>query len=100
MTLYKYKIDYNSKFVCREEPGFEEKKKTFCRTCRYPQRVNKENIGKVKNGFVYPELWLREKDDEKAKTMLREWYQKKMESDKRKYEQTLLEYKNIIDGLN
>lgn len=100
MKLYKYEIDYNGKLVCQEERGFEEKEKTFFRRCGYPRRVNKERIGDIGHESMYLELWLQEKDDEKAKTTIRKYYQKKMESIRQECEQTCQEYQKIIIGLN
>ena len=99
MKIYEYGINLNGKIVCKEKDGFEEKAKTYCSKNGYPNRIKKTDIGVLNNGFLYPTLWLLERDDEKAKMLFEEYYREKIATTKQMCEKNCREYQERIDSL-
>lgn len=99
MKLYNYQITFDNKLNCSEEDGFNECLKTYRRENDYPHVIHKDDVGEITEGKCYPDLWLTERDDEKAKELFRSHYESQISEVKRQYENTRQFYLKILNNL-
>ena len=107
MKLYKFSLStWRGTKIYRNVLEVEEKPKTYIEKGQYSSsRISKSDVGVI-SGYDGGKLYLLEDDMEKAKFMFAESLKKKIESEKRKIENTIkscneriAEYENGIAEL-
>lgn len=101
MNLYKYSI-YNGCLRCAEIGPFEEKEKTYCRKYGYPARLKKEQLEKMLiSEFTcnHPVLFLLKKDDKKAKELFNDFFEQKLKTLKKDYENECEKCNEILTNI-
>lgn len=90
MTLHKYELHHwteKGTIKYRSMSGFEEKPKIYLRSTGMPQKVKKDDIGRVvTDGFAY-QLILTGRDDEKAIQMIKDAIQNDIDEKEREWQQ-------------
>lgn len=99
MKLYNYQITFDNKLYCYEEDGFNECLKTYRRENDYPRVIHKDDVGEITESVWHPDLWLTERDDEKAKELFRSHYEYQISEAKRQYESTRQFCLEILNNL-
>lgn len=85
MELYKYGFDYGGQFKTETLEGFEEKEMVFMRKHDYPRQIKKSEIGCPKQYLGPIQCFLTEKDDEKAKDLIRSYINTMLSSENERH---------------
>jgi len=85
MELYEYGFDHVGQFKTKVLEGFEEKEKVFMRKHDYPRQIKKNEIGCPKKDFGPIHCYLTEKDDEKAKDLIRSYINTMLSSENERH---------------
>ena len=100
MKLYEYRVNRSKKLVVSEQDGFEEKPKTYRRKEGIDRVIRKDSIGRIDTGYFTRTLCMMERDDQKAKEILLDYYRSRIESARERYEAECNTSNYIIDNIN
>lgn len=88
MTLYHYVLYSFSDegITCDELTGYEEKPNSYMRPKYFPHRIPKESVGKVVHDLSESwNLYLTEKDDERARSLIADAIREDIKEQGRKF---------------